>query len=245
MFTKTLPFVLICFFTSTVFADISVDVKQAETLTGLINPKIVKDFVFFDDKSEPKFVSVALLKVTTEAKFVKVKARKTLFENADITKLSETEFLLIGSGKYAVEVTTFDPEKGIDEKVVAVELLPTPTPPGPTPPKPPGPTPIVPDDRFDNLGKRVAEWSRDLPKKSELATLYLQASKEINENSASTISEVGMNLNNRKNELLGPDLPKYQIFYDNLTNDLKARWPIGRKDYADYLFVVYKGLGGP
>lgn len=246
MLNKVAAILIAFLFSSSVFAEIDVEVSKTQALSGMTNPRIFKDFVFYEQPSEPKFVSAAILKIKTEAKFVKVKARKTLFENGDVFKISNDEFLLVGSGKYAVEIATFDPEKGIDEKTVSVELGDSPQPvPTPTPtPGPDVPTPDVPDDKFGNIGKKVATWSAGLPKRLELANVYKEASKRLDEDPASTITQVGEDLLKRRIEVLGTDIEKYSSFTEKLSADLKTIWPLGRKDYSEYLLAISKGLGG-
>lgn len=246
MLNKIVAVFIAILFSSIAFGEIDVEVSKTQALSGMTNPRIFKEFVFYEKPSEPKFISAAILKIKTEAKFVKVKARKTLFENGDVFKISNDEFLLVGSGKYAVEIATFDPEKGIDEKTVSVELGEEPQPvPGPDIPTPnPTPTPDVPDDKFGNIGKKVATWSAGLPKRLELANVYKEASKRLDEDPAATITQVGEDLLRKRIEVLGSDIEKYSSFTEKLSNDLKTIWPLGRKDYSEYLLAISKGLGG-
>jgi hypothetical protein len=233
------------------FADINVEVTKTKVLTGLQNPQVLQGIIMFEDaESEPRFSSAAKLKVTTEAKFVKVKARKTLFENGEVLKLSETDYVLVGSGKYAVEITTFDPETGIDEKTVSVDLggdvvPPGPTPPGPTPPgpTPPGPTPDIPSDQFNDLGKRVAATTLGFPLKQEVAKIYKEGAKELRENQSVTVNGVfDFVMNKRLNTIGASNVDKWKPFVDLLSADLRPRWPMARLTVAEYLDTIALGL---
>lgn len=226
----------------------SVLVEKVKVIDGLDNLYTHQNLILFDAKSSPKFFDGAKLQINTAAKFIKVKARKTIFENADIKKLNDNIYLLVGSGKYAVEITAFDPEKGIDEQTIAIDLgEPKPTPePNPPPNPTPGPNPPlpIPDDKFDNIGKRVSEWSAGLPRKLEVAAIYKEIAIQLEQNAALTVGEAGNLLGKKRTDLLGSDLGSYSNFIDKLMNDLKSRWPLDRKSYSEYLLAVYKGLGG-
>lgn len=124
--------------------DINIDPTPIKIVSGITAPRLLDDTIIFTG-NEPKIQSAVLLKVTTPSKFVQVKARKasTPTETAPVKKISTSEFLLTTPGILTVEVTTFDPESGIDSKDITVvvggdvPVPPTPTPtPTPTPPTP-------------------------------------------------------------------------------------------------------------
>jgi hypothetical protein len=239
--------------TNVCFADINVSVVKTNVLSGVKSPEVISNYVLFDSvDSKPKFESAAKISIDTKAKFVKVKARKTLFESADVVKLKEHEFLLVGSGKYALEVTTFDPELGIDEKTVSIELSPSPNPepgpgPGPNPPDPtppePGPTPDIPSDQFNDLGKRVATTTLGFPLKSEVAKVYREGAKELRENPSVTVNSVfDFVFDKRVNVLGASNIDKWKPFVDLLNADLRPRWPMARLVVAEYLDTIALGL---
>lgn len=233
--------------TSFSFGEITTEVVQTKVLTGLSSPEIVNGVILFNDASStPKFSLAAKIKVVTEAKFIKVKARKTLFENGEIVKLDQYNYLLVGNGKYAVEITTFDPDKGIDETIVPVELgEPDPTPPGPDPTPPgPGPDPTpVPPDQFNDLGKRIANITNGLPLKKEVAKIYTDAAKELRENQSVTVNSVFDSVFKKRVDTLGAsNMDKWKPFVDLLNSDLRSRWPMARILVAEYFDVIAVGL---
>jgi hypothetical protein len=249
MFRYVIAFLLLI---NTAIADIKVDVVKTKVLSGLKEPQLVNNLVLFEESSQPNFSAAAKIKITTDAKFNKVKARKSLFETTEVIKLSNTEYLLVGSGKYAVEVTTFDPEKGIDETTVSIDLgdapTPSPTPPDPVPtpgpdPVPPNPVPI-PDDKFDNIGKRAFEWSAGLPKRAELAAVYKEASERLKTLPQVTTNDASKFLVEERKKLLGVDEPKYSDFVNKINADLGKRWPMPRQEFVLYLYNISLGLGG-
>jgi hypothetical protein len=223
-------------------AELNVSVSKSQVMTGIKNPRYTNNFILFENTDSPLAVSpAALITLQTDAKFSRVKARTSLFESVEVAKLSETEYLLVGPGKFAVEVTTFDPEKGIDEKILTVELGDSPVPPSP----PPGPMPepsVIPDDQFNNLGKRVREWSKDLPKRKELGGIYKDAAKSLTENPIMTINDATTLIVDNRTKLLGTDLNRYSIVFENLNADLRSRWPLTRGDMVLYMQAVSAGL---
>jgi len=228
-------------------AQLEVTVTKVEVLTGATNARAINSFILFDTEgSKPQFSPAALIDVKTNSKFIKIKARKSLFETTVAIKISEYQYMVLGSGKYAIEVTTFDPELGIDEQTVNVELgfVPSPEPePEPEPEPSPTPTPNpVPDDQFNNLGKKTQEWSKGLPKRKELGAVYRDAAKLLTESPITTINDATLMIADSKNKLLGSEAVKYNVFFENLNADLRSRWPLSRGDLAAYMTCVAVGL---
>lgn len=247
MFKYRLPISLLMFamLNLSAIAQLEVTATKVDVLVGIVNARPINSFILFDTEgSKPEFVSAALINVSTKAKFVRVKARKNLFEATNVSKISEYEYILFGNGKYAIEVTTFDPELGIDERVLSVELGPSPKPePEPDPEPNPQPTPNpVPDDQFNNLGKKVQEWSKGLPKRKELGAVYREASKLLTESPITTINDATLFIADSKNKLLGSDAVKYNLFFENLNSDLRTRWPLSKGDLGSYMTCVAVGL---
>ena len=226
-------------------AQLEVVVTKIDVLVGAPNARVINSFIVFDTEgSKPLFTPAALIDVKTQAKFVKVKARKSLFETTVAIKVSEYQYMVLGTGKYAIEVTTFDTELGIDEETVSVDLGQYPSPdPEPDPEPTPIPTPNpVPDDQFNNLGKKAQEWSKGLPKRKELGSVYREASKLLTESPITTINDATVFVADSKNKLLGSDAVKYNVFFENLNADLRTRWPLSRGDLAAYMLCVAVGL---
>lgn len=224
-------------------AQLEVAVTKVDVLVGTPNARVINSFILFDTEgSKPVFTPAALIDVKTQAKFVKIRARKSLFETTVAIKVSEYQYMVLGTGKYAIEVTTFDPEQGIEEQTVSVELGTSPQPePEPTPTPTPTPNP-VPDDQFNNIGKKCVDWSKGLPKRKELGSVYREASKLLTESPITTINDATLFVADGKNKLLGSDAVKYNVFFDNLNADLRSRWPLSRGDLAAYMLCVAVGL---
>jgi hypothetical protein len=225
---------------------IDATVEKAKAITGIASPRVVGDVILVDEDAKPVVSSVAILRVSTKAKFVKIKARRSLFDLGVVTKIGENEWMLVGSGRYAVEITTFDPLVGIDETVVEVVLgdpEPEPEPPAPEPDVPtPGP---VPPDAFNNIGQRVAKVTAGLPKRVEVAGVYRFGAKQLREEPLTTVNSAFDRVFAERAALLGGDFEKYKPFVDLIGTDIKQRWPMSRGVVADYFDAVSVGLGGP
>lgn len=224
------------------FAELDVSVTKSRVLSGLANPRVVGDVVLIDGDQQPKVTPAAIVTVKTDYKFVRVKARTSLFEALPIEKLSDGSYLLTGPGKFALEVTVFDPEKGIDEKVVVVELgeITPPTPPDPPKPPEPKPEPVKPD-LFDNIGQRVAQATATATKKLEVAKVYREGAVSLREDPSVTVNDVFEKVFQKRATIVGVD-PAWKPFSELLQADVQKRWPMSRGVVADYFDAVSAGL---
>ena len=235
---------LVCVFAQVAFCQLNVDVVKSQVFTGLKSPRVVESAVLFElEGSKPVLSPAALITISSNYKFIRVKARQSLFEYGALAKISATEYLLVGTGKYALEVTAFDPELGIDEKIILITLGDAPPPiPDPDVPTPPGPSPI-PDDEFGNLARKISDLSKNLPKRKEVALLYEEAAKSLTENPASTINSVVQVLTDKRKTVLGTDSAKWDALVTKLNEELKTHWPMPRADFARFLQLISLGLG--
>jgi hypothetical protein len=114
---------------STAQAEITIQTSQAKSVTGLSGARVVAGVVLFSADSKPTLATVAIVKVTSPAKFVDVSARRfavrdgiVQVENATVSELETRVYLISGSGTYNVEVVAFDPVSGIDRKSQEVKI---------------------------------------------------------------------------------------------------------------------------
>lgn len=130
---------LVC---SSAFAQIDITTVKAKSLTGVTGARSIGDVILLPIDSKPVFSEVAIVTVESPAKFIRVRAYKSIFETATVTRLDEKNYMLSGlPGRYAVEVTAFDPTSGIEEKSIEVVLGSSPNP-DPKPDDPPVPQPV-------------------------------------------------------------------------------------------------------
>jgi hypothetical protein len=120
-------------------AQIDLSYIKAKSLVGATAPRIIGDRIIIGEDSQPTVSVVAVITVKSGERY-KIKARKTLFENAELVKLTDAEYMLAGDGEYLVEAVSVDSDATLK---IVLGPSPEPTPePKPDPPKPdPTPTP--------------------------------------------------------------------------------------------------------
>lgn len=251
LLTSLILLVALC---QSVFADQpTIDIVKVKAVTGAQESQVFKNVVLINDNAELKVVPAAVIKVTTDAAYVQVKARASLFELGTLIEAKDNQWLLLGTtpGKYAVEVTTFDPDKGIGGAATVVELGPvTPVPPTPPGPVPPGPVPPNPNpdcnnvlqDAFKDLGRRTCGWATGLPMRREMAGIYAQAANMLRTDPAVTPNTVGQYIVDTRQQLLGTNLTAYKTLVDNANNELKTYWPMNKATLADFFTAISLGL---
>jgi hypothetical protein len=154
---------LLALMPSVVAAQIKTTTTEKLALLGVTSPIVQGNRILVGADSNVAVSPVVILDVETGYKFKRLKARRD-GQRIEPEALSETQYLFAGKGRYVVEVTVFDPEKGIDETELSFEIGGTPDPepepgPGPDPGPEPGPGPEPPTGPFDNLAIRVAALS--------------------------------------------------------------------------------------
>jgi hypothetical protein len=126
-------------------AQVETTVTRKKALLGVTNPVVQGNRILVGDDSNVSVSDVVLLEVKSDYKFQRVKARSG-GNRIEPEKLAENVYLFAGAGSYVVEVTVFDPDKGIDDAEIKFDIGGKPTPPvPPDPPTPPTPD-IVPND---------------------------------------------------------------------------------------------------
>jgi hypothetical protein len=131
-------------------------------------------------------------------------------------------------------------DEEIDFFVDKLEVKPYVPPEPPTPPKP-----NVPTDAFDNIGQRVAEWSKALPQNKIVGQIYLDAAKALRSDRTATTDSVTVKIATDLRSKLS-DPPIYSKLIQQISTDLAARWdraPLSKGVLADYYACVALGLG--
>jgi hypothetical protein len=133
---------------SSAFGQIELSYSKSLSLQGVTAPRLAGDLVLVGADSKPTISEVAIINVASEYKFVDVVAKKSLFDEGVLVPIGDkgTEFILAGEGRWLVQATAFDPEKGIAKKSIEVLIGP--------PPKPIEPIePVVPPSDFASIAK--------------------------------------------------------------------------------------------
>jgi hypothetical protein len=144
-------FLLLCL-ASSAFGQVETTVTRKKALLGVTNPKVQGNRILVGDDSNVSVSDVVLLEVKSDYKFQRVRARVS-GNRVEPEKLADNVYLFAGAGAYVVEVTVFDPDKGIDDAEIKFEIGGKPKPPTPDPTPDPEPEPepepkpdIVPND---------------------------------------------------------------------------------------------------
>lgn len=145
---------------------------------------------------------------------------------------------------------------GGDLKIVIIEgNVPTPPEPGPLPPGPnppppppgPGPSPKVPEDRFDNLGRRIDEAAAkanvQVDKRFALAEKFFEVSKKMKSMEYKTIGEASSFLE-KAEDSLGVKTGGWVEVRKVYVQDGIKRSPMSWEDATDWYSVVAVGLKG-
>jgi hypothetical protein len=128
-------------------AQVETQVTRKKALLGVTNPVVQGNRILVGEDSNVAVSDVVLLDIRTDYKFTRLKAKQN-GNRIEPEKVAEATYLFAGSGSYSVEITVFDPERGIDDREVTFTIGGKPSPPpGPTPEPTPPPDPsVVPNE---------------------------------------------------------------------------------------------------
>jgi hypothetical protein len=160
-------------------AQVETTVTRKKALLGVTNPQVQGNRILVGDDSNVSVTDVVLLEVRSDYKFQRVKARVS-GNRVEPEKLADNVYLFAGAGSYVVEVTVFDPDKGIDDAEIKFDIGGK-----PTPPKPPEPTPdpepqpeVVPNDYGVGL-LTFTETPDDTANATKFAAAYRAAAGQL------------------------------------------------------------------
>jgi len=236
---------LLSLFASPVFADITVEVNPAVVSIKEQTTKVTQlQDVDGNAIDAPITTTSELLdKGTAIAATIQVGNTESKIDDLIINVMSDTAVAKqLSPGKYVVyepgthqflcQTINLDNFRWETKKVVVVVGK-------PEPPKPP--TPPIPDDQFNNLGRRVAEWTSGLSKNLPLVAVYQKGVDDLYSNPGKTIATISNEMNNASLLIRGGDA-SYNTFVAGINAELTARWPMGREAYAEFLSCIVKGL---
>ena len=158
-------------------AQVETQLTRKKALLGVTNPVVQGNRILVGEDSNVAVSDVMLLDVKTDYKFSRIKAKKD-GSRIEPEKVGDNSYLFAGVGSYVVEVTAFDPDKGIDDKEVSFTIGGQPQPPPPpTPPVPPPPE-VVPNDYGVGL-LTFTETPADLANAAKFAKVYRDAAGKL------------------------------------------------------------------
>jgi hypothetical protein len=182
-------FLLLCL-ASSAFGQVETTVTRKKALLGVTNPVVQGNRILVGDDSNVSVSDVVLLEVKSDYKFQRVKARQN-GNRVEPEKLADNVYLFAGAGKFEIEITCFDPERGIDDAEITFDIGGKPVPPTPPQPTPPEPKPdIVPNDY--GVGQLTYDMApADAANASKFAKAYRDgAGKLFGVNGLATIDKI-------------------------------------------------------
>lgn len=229
-------FLLLC---SVCFGQVTVTTPQA--LSGLTDVRQVGDMLLVGEDSKPVLQSIGLIQVATEASNVIVKVTDSERNTVPVAKVDAKTYTVTQSGKLWVRTVCIDFAKNIyTDEESAFTVGPPPLPPPPPPPPPP-PIPDVPADAFDNIGQRVAVWSKGMTANAAVGACYAKWAKELRTNPAITINDASAAMSSELRSI--PNYAQYNSVTTQINADLAKRWPVAKGVLADYWTCIALGLG--
>jgi hypothetical protein len=160
-------------------AQVETTVTRKKALLGVTNPQVQGNRILVGDDSNVSVSDVVLLEVRSDYKFQRVKARVS-GNRVEPEKLADNVYLFAGAGSYQIEITCFDPDRGIDDAELTFDIGGK-----PTPPKPPEPTPepepqpeVVPNDYGVGL-LTYQQAPADIPNATKFAAAYRAAAGQL------------------------------------------------------------------
>ena len=158
-------------------AQVETTVTRKKALLGVTNPQVQGNRILVGDDSNVSVSDVVLLEVESDYKFQRIKARQN-GNRVEPEKLADNVYLFAGSGKYEIDITCFDPDRGIDDAELTFDIGGNPTPPPPPPPSPPPPPEVVPNDYGVGL-LTFTETPDDTANATKFAAAYRAAAGQL------------------------------------------------------------------
>lgn len=128
-------------------AQVETQVVRKKALLGVTNPVVQGNRILVGEDSNVAVSDVVIVDIRTAYKFTRIKAKQN-GQRVEPELMADNSYLFAGAGQYVLEITVFDPERGIDDKEITFTIGGKPTPPpGPTPDPTPEPSPsVVPNE---------------------------------------------------------------------------------------------------
>lgn len=159
IYRSLLSTIIFVFTQSFLCAQIQTTAETRYRVAGIDGWQVVEDVVFAPKESKPRLVAVGWVTIDTEASIVRIKAETVDRKRLEVKQFTKDQFAILGTGKIWVDVTAVDFDAQIFEQdSFVIEVGDSPSPPEPEPEPNPQPDPDdseVPEDQFENLGRRI------------------------------------------------------------------------------------------
>jgi len=209
----------------------------------------VDGVLLLDETASPELANVGVLQLAGTFDSASVIAEDVQRNQVPAKKVTDREWLLLGSGQIFVYATmaTKEPFAITTQRynVFVPSLKPDPPKPDPDKPvdpdKPIPPTPTVPEDRFDNLGQRIATLATSLPLKKEVAANYRQFAEQLK--GSIEVAEMSRAMVDKRDTILKDVRSEWSQVLTVILNDFTARRPdMVRADVVEHWLAIANGL---
>lgn len=249
--------ILLCLLPSASHAQITMQSLEKVTVyRGVEKTRIVKDMLIVPKGTEFNGQSAAVLPLEFPAnQVVTVEASDRDRAAVDMELVNEIPsddgqtvqrlYLVVATGRVWVQVISLDISvPKIDSKTFVVDLGDKPDDPD-EPDEPdvptPGPDVTVPEDRFDNIGRKVASAAKGLELRKEVAAVYRRYADELVDSANAT--DVSTRMVNERTQTLGAKAASWAQLLRAIIADFNPRVPdMQRADVVDYWRAVANGL---
>jgi len=230
------------------WAELTVTVREAQTIVT-VTPEIITQLKTVDGDNigeAVREVGPSVVNAEKPAAVLSIKSDRDLTKSivkirsstAKAVKIADGLYVVSAPGKHTLQIDVISegPLQWDDETVTVEVGTPTPE---------PDPIPDIPEDRFDNIGQRVAVWAAGISGNQQVAAVYAAHADMLRGDPSHSINSVGDSLVHALAAL--PEAAGFVDVRKNIAADLVQRWSLGglgRVDLADYYSAIAIGLGG-
>ena len=211
----------------------------------------VDGLLLLDGASKPEMANIGFLTLPGKFDASTIIAEDMQRNQVSVTKVTEQEWLIKGTGRIIVAATLGTKEPFTLESKRYDVFIPALGPDGPKPepdkpvdpdkPEPKPPTPNVPEDRFGNIGQRVAALAGNLPLKKEVAANYRQFAESLK--GSIEVVDVSRAMVAKRDAILKDVKSEWIQVMTLVLNDFNARRPeMVRADVVDHWLAIANGL---
>lgn len=224
------------------------EVKKAIINVGSF--KQVDGLLLLDAASKPEMANIGFLQLPGKFDASTIIAEDMQRNQVKVTKVSEQEWLIKGTGRIIIAATlgtkepfsleskrydVFIPALGPDKPLPGPDPIPEPDKPDPKP------SPTVPEDRFGNLGQRVSALAGNLPLRKEVAANYRQFAEQLK--GSIEVAQVSQAMVAKRDLILKDVSAAWMPVMTLVLQDFTARRPeMVRADVVDHWLAVANGL---
>lgn len=213
-------------------------------LVGVGDYQEVDGLLLVSKDATPTLANVGHLMLTGQFDTASVLADDANRDPVPVSKVSDREWLIKGSGRVIVVATLATREPfGIEQRRYDIDIKSL-SPVDPVVPDPVVPEPVVPNiepDQFDNIGQRVAKLAAGLPERKAVADCYRKYAKQLE--LSVEAAQISSAMVTERSQIVAQNEQAWQPALSMVANDFNTRRPtMLRSDVVDHWLAIAKGL---